>query len=377
MLATLVAFSAFSVFSVDGHAKASIEEHQSSQLQEGKILTGALSEQENKDGSREILVKSGLLENDEKVVKLSVGNKSKKYKTKTNTVGEFLEENGIELKDEDLVIPSSKSLLKENDEVLLIKYNERTYVKTKNIQYKVEKEISMDVPYGETKVEQKGELGKLKSKFIEKSKNGIILEEEVISEKITKDPIEKKVLIGAKQVVKKEIDFKTVTKKNSSIYKGDSKVLNPGEKGIKELVYYNNGDSKQFVSSEVVKKPKSKVIEVGTKTKPKATTTSTNENTKSSAKYTLANFKFNGIIRDNGKKFSYYSQSVLPGTGLSIPGRHVSSAGFVSDGAGYIVLASNRGIPKGSVISTPFGAMGKVYDVCAACDSSWFDVYVK
>ena len=79
-----------------------------------------------------------------------------------------------------------------------------------------------------------------------------------------------------------------------------------------------------------------------------------------SGQYSLSDLMFQGVIYWGGYKFTYYSQSVLPGGGLSIPGRHVNAGGFVSDGDGYIVLAGSA--PKGTVYSTPFGWPGKIYD---------------
>lgn len=95
------------------------------------------------------------------------------------------------------------------------------------------------------------------------------------------------------------------------------------------------------------------------------------------AKYSLRDLQYHGVIHWGGYKWTYYSQQVLPGNGLNIPGRHVSSSGYVCDGDGYIVLAapSSWGNVKGTVYSTPFGAPGKVYDVNAGGDS--LDVYTR
>ena len=92
--------------------------------------------------------------------------------------------------------------------------------------------------------------------------------------------------------------------------------------------------------------------------------------------YSIESFMFAGRVHWNNKQFTYYSERVLPGGGLRIPGRHTED-GFVKDGDGYIVLASSTKIPKGSIIETPFGIKGKVYDGCEACTVDWFDVYVK
>ena len=96
----------------------------------------------------------------------------------------------------------------------------------------------------------------------------------------------------------------------------------------------------------------------------------------SAAIYGVSDLRFQGVINWNGTKWTYYSQSVLPGGGLRIPGRHVSG-GFVRDADGYISVAASPGIPHGTVVATPFGSPGKVYDTCANCSSNWFDAYTQ
>lgn len=68
-----------------------------------------------------------------------------------------------------------------------------------------------------------------------------------------------------------------------------------------------------------------------------------------------------GRISFNGHDETYYSQRVLPGGGLNIPGRHVDSRGVICDGDGYVCVAS-LDYPKGTVVETSLGP-GKVYDV--------------
>ena len=89
-------------------------------------------------------------------------------------------------------------------------------------------------------------------------------------------------------------------------------------------------------------------------------------------KMTPQEFRRAGVVYYNGYKFTYYSERVLPGPGLKIPGRH-SDGNFVRDENNYICVAS-RDLPKGTVVDTPFGE-GKVYDVCR--DSGTIDVYVS
>lgn len=89
--------------------------------------------------------------------------------------------------------------------------------------------------------------------------------------------------------------------------------------------------------------------------------------------YTLDDFLFRGAINWGGYKFTYYSQQVLPGEGLAVPGRHVNAAGYVSDADGFIVLAGSA--PKGTVYDTPFGYQGKIYD--RGTVGTHLDVYIR
>ncbi|MSS83964.1 hypothetical protein FYJ24_04125 [Actinomycetaceae bacterium WB03_NA08] len=91
------------------------------------------------------------------------------------------------------------------------------------------------------------------------------------------------------------------------------------------------------------------------------------------ALYTLSDLLFSGVINWGGYRFTYYSESVLPGGGLAIPGRHVNDGGFVADADGYIVLANDA--PKGTVFETPFGNLGKVYD--RGTSGNHLDVYTR
>lgn len=78
-----------------------------------------------------------------------------------------------------------------------------------------------------------------------------------------------------------------------------------------------------------------------------------------------------GVVYFNGHKETYYSQRVLPGYGLNIPGRHVASDGTIRDANGYLCLASSD-YPKGTIVETSLGT-GVVYD--SGCASGTIDIY--
>lgn len=93
--------------------------------------------------------------------------------------------------------------------------------------------------------------------------------------------------------------------------------------------------------------------------------------------YSLATFQKLGRVYSGGHEYTYYSQRVLPGGGLNILGRHVNRDGYVADKDGYIVVASSlNGYPKGTVVNTPFGYKGKVYDkIGGNYNTKHIDVY--
>lgn len=146
-----------------------------------------------------------------------------------------------------------------------------------------------------------------------------------------------------------------------------------GEKGyipkscVEEKTSYNN-------QKEGGTKPADNVQ--GNKPVPDTNTVQVNQPT-SEAKYTLEQFIVLGRIEWGGYEWTYYSQRVLPGEGLNIPGRHVNAHGYVADKDGYIVLAapSSWGNVKGNIYDTPFGYKGKVYDVNSGGTS--LDVYIR
>lgn len=78
-----------------------------------------------------------------------------------------------------------------------------------------------------------------------------------------------------------------------------------------------------------------------------------------------------GVVYYNGHRETYYSQKVLPGGGLSIPGRHVAEDGTIRDSDGYICVASSD-LAWGTVVETSLGA-AKVYD--SGCASGTIDIY--
>lgn len=113
-----------------------------------------------------------------------------------------------------------------------------------------------------------------------------------------------------------------------------------------------------------------------TNVKPYITTATKSESQQSynDVVYSASEFMMMGAIQYDGWKWTYYSERVFPGNALDIPGRHNDNSGYVCDENGYICLASST-LSKGSIVSTPLGKQGRVYDTGCAFDV--IDVYVS
>ncbi len=85
-------------------------------------------------------------------------------------------------------------------------------------------------------------------------------------------------------------------------------------------------------------------------------------------------FRYHGVIDWGGWRYTYYSEYVLPGEGLNIPGRW-SDGNFVRDENGCLCVASNEH-PYGSIVATPFGD-AIVYDAIGDGVTGIIDIYVS
>lgn len=85
--------------------------------------------------------------------------------------------------------------------------------------------------------------------------------------------------------------------------------------------------------------------------------------------------KNKGAIYYGEHKETYYSEKVLPGASLNIPGRHVADDGTIRDGDGYIAVAANTSyLSRGAIVKTSMGP-AKVYD--SGCSYGVIDIYTS
>lgn len=358
---------------VDGHSK----EIETSSKNVEELLEEQGYNKDNirlNDNELETKIKNNTVVNLDTKKSISFSNQGKtlNVNTFTNNVKDFLDENNVDYDEDDFVSPDLDNELSDKDEVVYNDIVVDKYVKKEDIKFETKKTYDFSKELGYSEVTKKGENGVKELHFEKVTVNGKVISDELKEEKVSKEPVTQEELLGSKKVVKQEIAFDTIRKNDSSIYKGNSKVVQSGKTGSKQSVYRVEGDKEVLESEKVLTEPTNKIVRIGTKSKPVSSTGSSSTRSASS-RYSLGDLRFQGVIHWGGKKFTYYSQQVLPGGGLRIPGRHVNAGGFVADKDGYIVLANNA--PKGTVIATPFGYMGKVYD--RGTYGNHFDVYTR
>ncbi|MCT1795734.1 G5 domain-containing protein [Helcococcus kunzii] len=285
--------------------------------------------------------------------------------TYTNNISEFLKENDVNPDEDDVVSPSSETKLNDNTHITYNNVVIENYKTKEKIAFKKTQKYDFNLNVGTNKVSVKGVNGEKEHSHEKVTVNGKVVSDKVKDTKITKKPVNQVSLIGSKQVVNESLYFDVIEKDNSSMYVGESSTVQKGHEGLKRYIYKVEGDKKELVSEKVISEPVNKIVENGTKRKAVVAS--------SSSIYSLRDLRFQGVINWGGKRFTYYSQSVLPGGGLRIPGRHINAGGFVADSDGYIVLANDG--PLGSVVSTPFGYMGKIYD--RGTYGNHYDVYTR
>ncbi|MER2112274.1 MAG: ubiquitin-like domain-containing protein [Solibacillus isronensis] len=190
-----------------------------------------------------------------KEVVISVdGNQSKVWTTE-NVVKNILEEANIEVTEHDLVSQSLDTEVGADNKIDIQKAFQLTLVDGKK-----ERQVwSTSTTVANFLKQQEVQLGE--SDRVEKGLEEVIAPNDKIAvvrvEKVT-------------DVVEESVDFAVEKKNDSSLLKGKEKVVSEGRKGKVERTYSivkENGKvvSKKLASEKVTKKPKTKVVSVGTK----------------------------------------------------------------------------------------------------------------
>jgi len=192
-----------------------------------------------------------------KMVRVSDGVIVLGVRTEAKTVGEFLEQQKVELKEGDIVYPSKEIKI---DGGMNIKIERAIPVVIKVDGQEIKKNVLVK------NVQEALEKCQVKlnpADKVEPSLDSVLFSGMEIV--VTR--------IDHKEIIKTEdIDFKIVEKKDKNLKWRTKKVKQKGEKGKKEIKYlvtYKNGKEikRKKLSTEIIKKPNDEIIVIGTKIK--------------------------------------------------------------------------------------------------------------
>lgn len=190
-------------------------------------------------------------------IQVIIDGEAEEYTTSAKTVGDFLAEENIEVNKYDDISFSHIQLLEED---LIIEIDRAFEVDF------VDGDDEEDVIWATKGLTVEDVLEK---NDIELNKQDKVSPKQ--SKKVTKDTeIEITRVTSKEETVEEDISFKTVEKEDSSLEKGKTKVLKDGQKGKVEKTYkvtYENGQevNRNTLDETVLKESVDKVISVGTK----------------------------------------------------------------------------------------------------------------
>jgi len=137
-----------------------------------------------------------------KTYKVTIGAGQFEIKSTSNIVENILKDNAIELEEKDYTIPALNAKVSPGDEIKVIKVEEVMEEVEETIPYEklVRQNNNMDI--GQEKVAQQGQDGLKIKKVLKKYENGQLISEEVVEEKIVKQPVPQIIERGTKNVAK-------------------------------------------------------------------------------------------------------------------------------------------------------------------------------
>lgn len=199
-----------------------------------------LAEGEEADADPAAYVKDGMTVTITKEVKVTLtdGGEKKEITTKAATVQALLDEQSITLGADDELSEKPETKLTDGMKITVnrVEYKEET--KTETIDYTTEEQYSSSMAQGTSQVTQAGAEGEKEVTYKVKYVNGKEKEREVVSEKVTKDPVARIVTYGTKAAEQKPAG-KTVVSK-TPVYDCDG-----SGHGYYEIVYSDGSTDHQ------------------------------------------------------------------------------------------------------------------------------------
>ena len=129
-------------------------------------------------------------------VVLTVDGETSEIATKAKTVGEFLKETGVKLSKDDILSASESDEIYDGIEITIKRVEYKEEVRTEYIDYDFVTEETDDMYLGVTSVERYGEEGEKEVTYKCKYVDGELEDEEIVKEKVVKEPVDQLELVG-------------------------------------------------------------------------------------------------------------------------------------------------------------------------------------
>lgn len=162
-------------------------------------------------------IKEGLVINITKAfeVPINYAGKNETVLTTGGTVEEILSEHNFELKKADKVKPAKEEQIEKGSSIKVTEVTEKTVTENESINFKIKEKQDSKLAKGKEKVIQKGEKGSLEKTYNIILENGKEVDKKEIDKKVITKPKEQIVAIGTKAATKKT-DNNKATNNNST-----------------------------------------------------------------------------------------------------------------------------------------------------------------
>ncbi len=197
--------------------KSTVEEF----LTENEITVGA-SDQMNMNQNSELSDNDILIIRRGRAIELSADGKTLMAFVTKPTVAEALNEIGVELSLEDEVTPALQTAITENMLITIDRYTTEEVIETEPIDFKTVRKNDSTMTSGTTVVVTEGVAGEKSIKYSVRKKNGEIISKDYVSEEVTKEPVNKVIKVGSKQVSDNGFTYSKKIEVSATAYSGAS-----------------------------------------------------------------------------------------------------------------------------------------------------------
>lgn len=300
---------------------------------------------------------------------LTVDGETEEIYSTAETVGEFLEEEGYEFSEHDIISHNNLALLQDGLEI------------------KVEKAFSVTIDDGGKEKEFWATGGTVASLLKE---NGLEFDEETdmikpdLDEKVNKDT-EITITHVEKQTeeITESIPYQTEEKEDSSLEKGATKTISEGKVGQLLKIYevtLENGEetNRELMEEKIVEESTNEVIAIGTKDAPKETTTASAPKSSSSGKKSTANSSSNSSTKSSGGEKTMTMEATAYGPDCSgCSGITATGINIKKSPTPKVISVDPNVIPLGSKVWVEGYGEAIAADTGSAIKGNRIDVLVK